>query len=214
MAPELLSIAAGPEWLTRAADHLRTGRVVALPTETVYGLACCAFRQEGVERLFELKSRSEMKPLPVQVDSLRTALAAGFTFSPAVLRLARTFWPGPVTLVLERPASIPSWYAPESEAVALRIPDHAAALALLAEMGDPLAVTSANRSGEPPLTEAAAIAEAFRGEEDLLILDDGPSPRGLASTVMDVTGPGEPRLVREGPVSLETLLAVWRGSGA
>ena len=210
MSPQLLRADPGENWLPVAAAHLRAGKIVAIPTETVYGLAASAFSREGIEGLFVLKARSEMKPLPIQVDSMRTALAAGFLFPGRILALAERFWPGPLTLVVPRPASIPSWYAPESGKVALRIPAHTVTLALLREMGAPLAVTSANLSGETPLTEASAIVAAFQSAMELLVLDDGPSPRGRASTVVDVTEE-RPALVREGPIPLSWVLEVWDG---
>ncbi len=210
MAAGLLRVDGGLAWLSAAAAHLRSGKVLAVPTETVYGLAVSAFNRDGVEALFELKARSEMKPLPIQVDSMRTALMAGFQFPSRILALAERFWPGPLTLVVARPPAIPSWYAPESDKVALRIPGHAVTLALLQEMGVPLAVTSANLSGRPPLTKAEAIMEAFPRAAELLILDDGPSPGGMASTVVDVTGE-RPLMVREGPVPFSTIIEVWDG---
>lgn len=212
MAPRLLQLDRVPDWLPRAADHLRGGGLVAFPTETVYGLACSAFSPAGLAALFDLKGRESGRPLPIQVDSLRTALAAGFRLTPGAERLAREFWPGPLTLVLPRPASLPSWYAPENDAVALRIPDHPVALAILEEVGVALAVTSANLSGEPPLTDAAGVARTFPGADTLLILDGGPATGGVASTVLDVTG-AEPLLVREGPLSFARLREVWLGRG-
>jgi len=208
--PRLLSTAQSPDWLSRAAERLTAGGVVALPTETVYGLAASAFSSAGLARLFDLKRRDSMKPLPLQVDSVHTALSAGFTLAPPVARLARTFWPGALTLVLPRPASLPSWYAPERERVALRIPDHPVTLALLREVGVALAVTSANLSGEPPLSEAASVAKVFADADDLLVIDGGRAEGGVASTVVDVTGP-EPALVREGPIAFDRVLEVWRG---
>ena len=210
MPPRLLHLDRSPDWLRRSADHLRAGGLVAFPTETVYGLACSAFSPVGLAALFDLKGRETGRPLPIQVDSLRTALAAGFRLTPGAERLAREFWPGPLTLVLPRPPSLPSWYAPENDAVALRIPDHPVALAVLREAGVALAVTSANLSGAPPLTDAAAVAHAFPGAAELLVLDGGAATGGIASTVLDVTGE-EPRLVREGPLPLHRLLEVWRG---
>lgn len=210
MAPRVLSTASFPDWLAMASDRLREGGVVALPTETVYGLACSAFSAPGLSRLFDLKQREEVKPLPLQVASVHMALASGFAFPPPVARLAHAFWPGALTLVLPRPATLPSWFAPESDAVALRIPDHPVTLELLREMGMALAVTSANLSGQPPLTDAPSVARTFASAVDLLVLDGGPAAGGRASTVVDVTGP-EPVLVREGPISFDKVLHVWRG---
>ena len=210
MPPRVLSTAANPDWLEVAAARLRSGGVVAVPTETVYGLAASAFSPAGLARLFDLKRREGQKPLPLQVDSLKTAFGAGFRFAPAAARLAMSFWPGPLTLVLPRPAALPAWYAPERASVALRIPDHPVTLALLKEVGVALAVSSANLSGEPPLTTASAVADLFADADDLLVVDGGRAEGGVASTVVEVSG-AEPVLVREGPIPFARIVAVWRG---
>ncbi len=126
--------------------------------------------------------------------------------------MARRFWPGPLTLLLGRPPICPEWFAPEAPLVALRIPDHPPATQLLDAWGAPLAVTSANRSGQPECLDAAAVTIAFPEAGDLLILDGGPSPGGVASTVVDASGP-TPHVMREGPITREEILAAWRANG-
>jgi L-threonylcarbamoyladenylate synthase len=197
-------------WLDAALAHLRDGGVVALPTETVYGLAAALHRPEGVERIFALKGRPEEKALPWQAASLPQAEAAGFRFSGPARRVAERFWPGPLTLVLPRPASCPPWFAPDSRAVALRIPDHGVALALLEGHGDALAVTSANRSRERECLDAHEVGAVFADVLDLLVIDGGAAPGGVPSTVVDASGE-EPVLLREGSLAFALIREVWRG---
>jgi|WetSurMetagenome_2_1015567.scaffolds.fasta_scaffold21495_4 L-threonylcarbamoyladenylate synthase len=201
---------ADENWLHEALSHLRRGLVVALPTETVYG-AAVLLRPDAVERVFALKGRTAEKALPLQTDSLDRATGWGFQLSTGARRLAGRCWPGPLTLLLERPSNCPSWFAPGSSLVALRIPDHPVVAALLAAAGEPLAVTSANLSGEPECLDAGAVARAFTGEEDLLVVDGGPSPGGVASTVVDASGT-EPRILREGPISRAAIDEAWHGA--
>lgn len=199
-----------PAWIGAALEHLKGGGVVALPTETVYGLAASLERPEGVERIFALKGRPEDRALPWQVDSLERALEAGFQFGDGALRLARFFWPGPLTLVLRRPASCPPWFAPEEAGLALRIPDHPLAQALLRAAASPLAITSANLSGEKECLDASEVREVFSDDEGLLLLDGGRAEGGAASTVVEATG-AEPRILRDGPLSLSLIEEVWHG---
>lgn len=180
-----------------AARHLRCGGIVAFPTETVYGLAA-GLRRDGIGEVYFLKGRLPALPLPLQMESLARAEAWGFEFSAPARRIAARAWPGPLTMVLPRPAALPAWFAPEADGIALRIPDHPIALALLRAMGTPLAVTSANHSGRPPARSADETLAAFPDAEGLIILDGGPNPGGLASTVLDVRGK-EPIVLRKGP---------------
>ena len=201
----------GDGWLSPALEHLGGGGVVAVPTETVYGFAS-ALREDAVDRIYALKGRSGEKALPLQTDSLERALAWGFALSPPARWVAERFWPGPLTLLLHRPATCPDWFAPGASLLALRIPDHPVITQLIAAWDAPLAVTSANHSGKPECPDASALAHAFPDAGDLLILDGGPSPGGIASTVVDVSGP-EPRIIREGPITREDILAAWCGNG-
>jgi L-threonylcarbamoyladenylate synthase len=197
-------------WLREALEHLGMGLVVALPTETVYGVAAL-LRPEAVERVYTLKGRAAEKALPWQVDSLERALASGFDMSSPARRLAERFWPGPLTLLLKRPSCCPSWFAPDSPLIALRIPDHPVIAALLRAAGEPLAVTSANRSGQPECLDAEAVAMTFVETDGLLVLDGGPAPGGIASTVVDASG-SEPKIVREGTIPRARIDEVWDGA--
>ncbi len=199
---------ADPRWLDEALAHLGRGLVVALPTETVYGLASL-LRPEAVDGIFALKGRAAEKALPLQTDSVERALAWGFTLSAPARRLAERFWPGPLTLLLGRPARCPRWFAPGSRLIALRVPDHPIVGALLRAAGEPLAVTSANPSGEPECLDSAEVARMFAHAANLLVVDGGHAPGGVASTVVDASGP-EPRVMRVGPIRQAAIEEAWR----
>jgi L-threonylcarbamoyladenylate synthase len=201
--------ASSKDWLREALAHLSGGGVIALPTETVYGLAT-RLDPAAVERLYALKGRAIEKALPLQLDLLERALAWGFDFSAPARRLAEHFWPGPLTLLLPRPGRCPAWFAPDSPLLALRIPDHPVVLDLLRAAGEPLAVTSANRSGKPECLHAGHVARAFEGADDLFVLDGGTAPGGIASTVVDASGP-ELQLIREGPIARSEISRIWKG---
>jgi L-threonylcarbamoyladenylate synthase len=189
MADRLASDAAG---IARAADLLRAGELVAFPTDTVYGIGARAGDPATLERIFAAKRRDPEKAVAWLVASRVEVSAAGFRVDDRALQLAERFWPGALTLVL---AAVDG-----SATQAFRIPAHDVALALLAAAG-PLAVSSANRSGEPETLEADDVAIAFAdSEEPYAILDGGPVPGGVASSVLDLSGP-RARLLREGAVS-------------
>ena len=201
--------ASGKDWLEAALAHLSGGGVIAVPTETVYGLAA-RLDPAAVNRLYALKGRASGKALPLQMDSVERALDWGFEFSAPARRLAEHFWPGPLTLLLNRPKQCPAWFAPDTPLVALRIPNHLVVLELLGAVGEPLAVTSANRSGDPECLHAGDVVRAFEGADDLLVLDGGDATGGIASTVADASG-AEPVVKREGPIAASEILRAWRG---
>jgi L-threonylcarbamoyladenylate synthase len=175
------------------------GLVVGLPTDTVYGIGVDPFREEALARLFAVKGRPESKAIPIlaaDMDGVRRVAE----LSPDVEARATLHWPGAVTLVLPRSETAPPWVGdPEKNTVAVRIPGHDAALELLDRTG-PLAVTSANLSGEPPVT-SAEDAEGLLGERVAVYLP-GVSLGGVSSTVVDLTGT-EAVVLRPGPVVWE-----------
>ena len=192
-------VAADADAIGRAAGLLRAGELVAFPTETVYGLGADATNAAAVEAIFAAKDRPAGNPLISHVaDAGAARREAGF--DERAERLAARFWPGPLTLVLPRRAD--SRLAPAVAAgldtVALRVPRHATALALLRAAGVPIAAPSANPSGYLSPTTAAHVADALGGRV-ALILDGGACPVGLESTVVDLSGP-TPRLLRPGAV--------------
>ena len=183
--------ASDPAAVEAAAAAIRAGEVVAVPTETVYGLAC-ALTDDALERLHELKGRPTSKGITLLVDSLDQAESVA-ELSGAAARLAEAFWPGPLTLVLpvRTGLALPDLVTGGSAAVGVRLPDHATPRALARKLG-PLPLTSANRSGQPEAVDAAGVLEAL-GSGVAVVLHGGRSAGGVPSTVIAVPGPaGDP----------------------
>lgn len=197
---------ADPKARAEAARLLRSGGLVAFPTETVYGLGADATDEIAVARIFEAKSRPRFNPLISHVSSTDAAFALGKANGSAE-KLANGFWPGPLTMVLNRVRNCPvAWLTTAGlNTLALRVPGCTDARALLAEVGRPIAAPSANRSGRVSPTIAAHVAEELGNRIDL-ILDGGPCTVGLESTVVDLSGE-TPRLLRPGGVTLEEIEA-------
>ena len=197
--------------IAAAVAAVRRGLLVVLPTDTVYGIGADAFDSEAVQRLLDAKGRGRDMPPPVLV-SAATTLDALATEVPGWARgLIEQYWPGPLTLVCRQQPSL-RWDLGETRGtVAVRMPDHEPALDLLGRTG-PLAVSSANISGEPAATTAAE-AERMLGDSVAVVLDDGPSPGSAASTIVDCTGT-RPRILREGALTTAELTAVLEDLGA
>lgn len=178
---------------------LQRDQLVVLPTDTVYGIAANAFSHKGVEALLEAKGRTAASPPPVLISNM-SQLDALTEFVPEVARkLANTFWPGALTMILKAQPLL-QWNLGETKGtVALRMPDHKIALALLEETG-PLAVSSANITGEPAATTCQQ-AEAYLSDSVEVYLDGGPSPKGEASTILDLTS------ITEATVDGETVVS-------
>ncbi len=190
--------------LREAGELLRAGQLVAMPTETVYGLAGDATNAKAVARIFEAKGRPHFNPLIVHLSNAAAAERLGIMTENA-RRLAAAFWPGPLTLVLERAPGCPVAELASAglSTIALRVPADATAQALIKAAGRPLAAPSANRSGRVTATRAQHVAEDL-GNAVAMILDAGPTAHGLESTVVDVTGENAV-LLRPGAVSAEAL---------
>jgi L-threonylcarbamoyladenylate synthase len=182
--------------VAEAVGHLRAGEVVGMPTDTVYGIAADPHQPAAIRLIFTIKGRSDERPIGLLVASVEAALT--MVELPAYAReWARRYWPGPLTLVATSPSPLPAGVGNHSNnTVGVRVPDHPTALALLAAAG-PLAVTSANRSGEPEAVDATG-ARLLLGDTVRYYLP-GSCPGERASTVIDVTGPA-PVLLRRGPV--------------
>jgi L-threonylcarbamoyladenylate synthase len=189
--------------LETAASALRRGELVALPTDTVYGLAANVWDRKAVSRLFEVKGRDPLKSVAVLLAGWEWLLEVADTPPEAVRRLATRFWPGPLTLIVRRLSTLPSELS-ATDSIGLRVPDHPFTLKLLGEVG-PLAVTSANRSGSPDSRTAAEVFAALSGRIELVI-DGGPTPGGVPSTVVDCTV-DPPELLRAGPISMQEVEA-------
>lgn len=192
--------ASDPQSIQRAADVIRNGGLVAFPTETVYGLGCDALNPEAVARVFEVKQRPRFDPLIVHIAD-RTELDSLAPFVSARDRgLMNAFWPGPLTLVLHKRAPVPDLVTAGLPTVAIRMPDHPVAQALIREAGVPIAAPSANPFGYVSPTCAQHVVDGLGDRVDL-ILDGGPCPLGVESTILSMTGTW-PELLRPGSVTL------------
>jgi L-threonylcarbamoyladenylate synthase len=194
----------------RAAEALRAGRLVAFPTETVYGLGADATNGRSVAQIFEAKGRPRFNPLIVHVFDLAAAERIGL-FTEKARRLADAFWPGPLSLVLHRKleARLSDLVTAGLDSVALRVPDHPVAQALLRAAAVPIAAPSANRSGHVSPTTAEHVA-ADLGDVPAMILDAGPTAHGLESTVLDATG-DRVVMLRPGATTAEAMESVLDG---
>lgn len=194
----------GPS-LDAAVHAVSRGEVIVLPTDTVYGVGADAFSPDAVARLLAAKGRDRQTPPPVLIPSVRTVDGLARDVSVAARALMDSFWPGPLTVIVHAQPSL-AWDLGDTRGtVALRVPDHGAALALLARTG-PLAVTSANLTGKAAATSAEDAREQL-GAAVSVYLDAGDSPLGVASTIIDATGPAL-RVVRDGGVSWDKLVEV------
>ena len=196
----------------RAVQAVAEGRLVAFPTETVYGLAARALDWQAVGRLVEIKGRKRGHPLTLAIKSAEEARDYAPDMSPLAQRLARRCWPGPVTLVVQNshPESLVKQLPPSvrevvlaDEAVGLRVPGHQIILDVLRMLSGPLALTSANRTGEPEAKTAQEVVASL-GDDVELVLDDGPSRFGQPSSVVRVTGK-QYEILRDGAVPQKTL---------
>lgn len=190
--------------IAHVAARLRAGEVVALPTETVYGLAADALNDAAVRRIFALKARPASNPLIVHVLDAARAKSLTSQWDERCDALAAKFWPGPLTLVLPKVASVPDAVTAGHSTVALRAPAHPVMREVLAAFDGPLAAPSANRSSSISPTTAAHVASEFADVDSLLILDGGACEVGIESTVLDMIS-SVPRVLRPGAVSIEML---------
>ncbi|MEV6659938.1 L-threonylcarbamoyladenylate synthase [Nocardia fluminea] len=191
--------------ITAATSALKSGRLVVMPTDTLYGLAADAFDSAAVSDLLAAKRRGRDMPVPVLVGSWHTIDGLVFSVRPQARELIRAFWPGALSLVVQAAPSL-AWDLGDTRGtVMLRMPLHPVALELLREVG-PLAVSSANVSGQPPATTAAQAREQL-GSLASVYLDGGPADHAVASTIVDLTA-DQPRVLREGAVPVADIAEV------
>lgn len=202
----ITSIAADGAALDEAARLLREGRLVALPTETVYGLGADAANPDAVASIFAAKGRPQDNPLIVHICSMEMLPLVAREVPPQAKALAAQFWPGPLTMILPKTDYIPSITSAGLDTVAVRYPSHPIALELIRRAGRPIAAPSANLSGSPSTTTAQHCVNDLTGRVDAIV-DGGSCTVGLESTVISLTGP-VPRLLRPGAVTPEALRAV------
>jgi len=202
MKTEIIS-ASSPAVIPRALEILNAGGLAAFPTDTVYGVGVLAFDGKAIASIYVAKDRPIEKAIPVLIGDSDDVEKVGINIPDSARSLASRFWPGPLTILVPKRADLPEAVSATST-VGVRVPDHAVARALLRAAG-PLAVTSANISGGQSPVSAEEVYEQLRGRIDLII-DGGKTPGGVPSTLVDCTTP-ELKVLREGPISLQELLA-------
>jgi L-threonylcarbamoyladenylate synthase len=194
--------------IQRAVDILRSGGLVAFPTDTVYGVGALAFDGKAVESIYVAKDRPAEKAIPVLIGDSVDLEKVGGNIPDTARKLVSRFWPGPLTILVSKGAGLPKAVSATST-VGVRVPNHAVARALLRASG-PMAVTSANISGSQSPVTAQEVHEQLRGRI-ALIIDGGRTPGGIPSTLVDCTMP-ELKILREGPLSLEELISALDAS--
>ncbi|MDP4020754.1 MAG: L-threonylcarbamoyladenylate synthase [Candidatus Adlerbacteria bacterium] len=193
------------EAVTKAVEVLRSGGVILYPTDTVYALAGDALRKEVLEKIYKIKGRDEGKPIHSVFSSLESA-SEYVEITPLARALAEKFLPGPLTLLLTKKDTVPTWVTAGKDTFGVRIPKNDFCLALAHEFKKPYTTTSANRAGEPTLLSPEEILAQLgkRGEEIDLVIDAGVLPASAASTIVDARGE-KPVIVREGVISKEKI---------
>lgn len=191
------------------AAALLGGAVAAYPTETFYALGAAAFSMKAVDRVFRMKGRDASKPLSFIVSDMDMIGEISSSRPPAFKALAGEFWPGPLTLVLPAAAGLPERLLGPGRTIAVRIPPLAWLRALVRELCEPLTATSANLAGEKELADPGDVTALFNGKVDLIV-DGGPAPGGLPSTIVDLASPA-PRILREGRIPAARIEAFLRG---
>ena len=198
-------VMADAEGIAAAATAIRSGLVVAIPTDTLYGLAADPFREEAVARVFEAKGRPAERAVPLIAADSEQVVAKLGALSAVARRLADAFWPGPLTLVVKEPDALVDTVTGGTGRVGVRVPAQATAQALCRACATPLTATSANLSDRPATSDPDEVVRTL-GSRIELLLDDGKTAGGAPSTIVDVTS-DMPRLVRPGAVEWDRVLA-------
>ncbi|MER2064495.1 MAG: L-threonylcarbamoyladenylate synthase, partial [Alkalibacterium sp.] len=193
--------------LDEAAQYLRNGEVVAFPTETVYGLGADATNDEAVKKIFKAKGRPSDNPLIIHISSLAQLEDYVESIPDVAKTVISHFWPGPCTLVLNKKGPIAPSVTGDLETIGVRMPDHPVALELIEKAGIPLAAPSANSSGKPSPTTALHVKRDLEGNIKAIV-DGGATGVGLESTVLDLTDPNKPTILRPGGVTIEDLESI------
>jgi len=169
-----------------AAEQIRSGEILGMPTDTFYGLAAHPFNLRAVERVYEIKSRSRHKPLSLLIESVDQAEELARPLPKEFYELARKFWPGPLTLIVKAASRLPLKVTANTGNVALRVPNSKIALSVIQTAAIPITATSANLSGASECTTAEAVRDQLQGRISIIV-DGGMSPRDVASTIVDLT---------------------------
>jgi L-threonylcarbamoyladenylate synthase len=217
LAPEIIRINQQnpePGLIAYAAEQLRQGEVLGMPTDTFYGLAADPFNLRAVERVYDIKSRSRHKPLSLLIESVGQAAALAKDLPTEFYLLAERFWPGPLTIIIQAAPKLPLKVTANSGNVALRVPAASIPLAVIRKAGVPITATSANLSGASECTTAAAVRDQLAGRLNIIV-DGGNSPREVPSTIVDLTieefGKPSWRIQREGAISAQEIAAALSG---
>jgi len=184
-----------PFLIEQVAESVRRGEVVALPTDTFYGLAVDPVNLRAVEQIYYLKTRARHKPLSLLIADVAQAYEVARSIDSAFDRLAEKFWPGPLTIVVKAGSKLPLRVTANTGNVALRVPEAPICRAIVTELGLPITATSANLRGLPECTYANCVREQF-GEKIPLIVDGGPTARSVATTIVDLSGGGNSWMIR------------------
>jgi L-threonylcarbamoyladenylate synthase len=194
-----------PSLIRYAADQIRSGQVLGMPTDTFYGLAADPFNLRAVERVYEIKSRSRHKPLSLLIEDMEQAEQLAKPLPEEFHALAKKFWPGPLTIIVKAASKLPLKVTANTGNVALRVPNAKIPLAVVQAAGIPITATSANLSGETECTTAEAVRDQL-GVRVPIIVDGGSSPREIASTIVDLTDEeARWKILREGAISAQEI---------
>jgi L-threonylcarbamoyladenylate synthase len=197
-----------PRALETAITSMQHGGVIAFPTDTVYGIGASLSHEAALARIFDIKGRASDKPLPILVAHPGEISKVANDADPHLLHLAAQFWPGPLTVVLRGRDALPAEVKAPDGTIGVRVPDHSVALTIAQRNGGAIAVTSANRSGQPPACTAEEIRDQLGDDVDV-ILDGGIAPCGLPSTVIRREG-DTIIVIREGAISTSRILEAWQ----
>ena len=188
-----------------AADQIRSGEVLGMPTDTFYGLAADPFNLRAVDRVYEIKTRSRHKPLSLLIASVDQAEELAKELPDEFRALANKFWPGPLTIIVKAGSRLPLKVTANTGNVALRVPSAKIPLAVVTAAAIPITATSANLSGASECTSADQVRDQLHGRINIIV-DGGPSPREVASTIIDLSGEdGRWRIIREGAIPTEEI---------
>ena len=194
-----------PSLIRYAADQIRSGQVLGMPTDTFYGLAVDPFNLRAVDRVYEIKSRSRHKPLSLLIEDVDQAEHLANTLSDEFYALAKKFWPGPLTIIVKAASRLPLKVTANTGNVALRVPNANIPLEVIKAAGIPITATSANLSGESECTSAEAVRDQL-GVRIPIIVDGGSSPREIASTIVDLTDEeARWKILREGAIAAQEI---------
>ncbi len=189
-----------PELIDQVVSSLTSGNVVALPTDTFYGLAVDPVNLRAVERIYEIKSRARYKPLSLLIADVSQVNQLARNLDSAFDRLAERFWPGPLTIIVKAGSRLPLRVTANTGNLALRVPEAAIPRAVVARLGLPITATSANLSGLPECTHAQGVRDQL-GRNIPLIVDGGPTARSVPTTIVDLSGGGDSwMIIREGAI--------------